>query len=143
MEAICLHLCDKFPRPQRDPTYRFRWRLILSDYNNIRQRLLNSEALLEGSSLVLYHINETTLTKWYKDNTRLDEVRTLLQGKTLPGKVSTAPQPLPEAHQLAVSKDVPAEVHVFGEPEDTTEEATVRCTVPIGMCYFQVDNIYC
>ncbi len=31
------------------------------DYGAIRHRLLNSETLLEGTNLLLYNINETTL----------------------------------------------------------------------------------
>ena len=39
--------------------------IVLSDYNSIRQRLLNSETLLESTNLVLFSINETTLVRSY------------------------------------------------------------------------------
>ena len=63
MEAICIHLVEKFPTAKRGPgqKYTSRWRLILTEYSNIRQRLLNSGALLEGVNLALFTINETTL----------------------------------------------------------------------------------
>ena len=39
---------------------------MLSEYASIRARLLNSQALLEGTKFVLYTLNETTLVsaKW-------------------------------------------------------------------------------
>ena len=71
MEAICILLAEKYPGPKRHSSpggnrvYTSRWRLILSEYNSIRTRLLNSQTLLEGTNLALYTINETTLHgKW-------------------------------------------------------------------------------
>ena len=46
----------------------------LSDYYSIIASLLNTSAL-EGTNLVLFHINETTLVKWYKNNVRRDEIQ--------------------------------------------------------------------
>lgn len=64
VEAICILLSEQHPGPSRtEKQYISRWRLILRDYNAIRQRLMNSEALLEGTGLVLFHINETTLVR--------------------------------------------------------------------------------
>ncbi len=37
----------------------------MKEYSSIRQRLLNSEALLEDMNLALYTINETTLVSIY------------------------------------------------------------------------------
>ena len=49
VEAICIHLCDRFPQARRQSTadgrteyYTSRWRLVLSEYNAVRTRLLNS-----------------------------------------------------------------------------------------------------
>ena len=65
VEAICILLCAQYPQPRRErgqrPRYTSRWKLVLSAYNAIRARLLNSQALLEETNLVLYTINETTL----------------------------------------------------------------------------------
>lgn len=68
MEAICILLCDKYPTSRKEAkeagrraSYTSRWKLITSEYHFIRQRLLNSEALLEGTNLVLFNINEITL----------------------------------------------------------------------------------
>ena len=70
MEAICILLTDKHPHPRRHSSpgqqrrgFTSRWKLVLSEYNAIRSRLFNSHALLEGTNLVLYAINETTLVR--------------------------------------------------------------------------------
>ena len=55
-------LVEKHPASRRTgQTNTSRWQLILSEYASIRQRLLDSEALLEGTNLALYTINQTTL----------------------------------------------------------------------------------
>lgn len=41
--------------------YASRWKLVVSEYNTIRARLYNSQALLEGTNLMLYNINEGVL----------------------------------------------------------------------------------
>ena len=70
MEAICIILCLRHQSPKkgaRGPSGRYaytaRWKLIVSDYHAIRMRLMNSQELLEGTSLALYDINQTTLVK--------------------------------------------------------------------------------
>ena len=74
VEAICILLAEKYHGPRRrsspggNRVYTSRWRLILSEYNSIRTRLLNSQALLEGTNLALYAINETTLVSYYYSN---------------------------------------------------------------------------
>uniref|UniRef100_UPI00358E8398 uncharacterized protein n=1 Tax=Myxine glutinosa TaxID=7769 RepID=UPI00358E8398 len=126
VEAICIRLCDRYTQPKREHGYVSRWKLILSSYNGIKQRLLNSEALLEGTDLVLFSINETTLTRWYKKTARINEVRICLQGKTLPGGLTCASTELPEARRRPTSKEPPADPHVFEEPQDTTGEASKK-----------------
>ena len=85
-------------------------KLVLSAYNQIRGRLRNSQLLSEQTDLALYSLNETTLTKWlvkcnyltttikvdqvftclatyhgrYKNKTRQEKIKTLIQGKSLP-----------------------------------------------------------
>ena len=70
VEALCfLLLAEKHPTPKRvrhvgqRQVFTSRWRFILNEYNSIRSRLVNSQALLEGTNLVLYPINETTLVR--------------------------------------------------------------------------------
>ena len=45
----------------RGGAYTSRWKLVLSEYNSIRLRLFNSQALLEGTKLMLFNINEGVL----------------------------------------------------------------------------------
>jgi hypothetical protein len=69
VEALLIKLCDKITKPRRERrargkhVYTSRWQLVLSEYNNIRARLMSSQALLEGTNLMLFTINETTLVK--------------------------------------------------------------------------------
>ncbi len=69
VEALCILLTEKHPSPRRHSSpgqrrmFTSRWNLVLSDYNSIRTRLFNSQALLEGTNLALYAINETTLVR--------------------------------------------------------------------------------
>ena len=37
---------------------------MVSEYNNIRSRLYNSQALLDGTNLMLYRINEAVLVSF-------------------------------------------------------------------------------
>ena len=41
--------------------YASRWKLVVCEYNNIRSHVYNSQALLEGTNLMLYSINEGVL----------------------------------------------------------------------------------
>ena len=75
-----------------------RWKAVLSEYNNIRVQCLNSEALSERTGLTLFHIIETTVIKWYKDTSRVSEVRTLLQGLKLPTVQPCTAEKLPEVN---------------------------------------------
>ena len=113
-------LLDKHPAPARKSSvrgkrskYTSRWKLILSSYNQVRMRLLNSEVLLERTSLHLYTINEFTLVsiafhalielfitctmqlRWFKNTARRDEVKMLMQGLSLPALTMCASSPLP------------------------------------------------
>lgn len=143
VEAICLKLCDRYTQPRRERSggktrhisryspigfistpqleSPFRWKQILTAYNEVRRRLLNSQALLEGTNLMLFSINETTLLHWYKNTTRRNEVKMLLQG--LPGipSQSTSSEPLQPALQRPGSPPPPPDnPHVFPEVQDTT-----------------------
>ncbi|PIK51978.1 hypothetical protein BSL78_11126 [Apostichopus japonicus] len=125
VEALCILLCEKIPQARKNDGYTSRWRLILSEYNKVRHRLLNSEDLLEGTELVLLHLNEAMLTLLFKEKTR-DEVNMLLQGRQLPPSRVPAEQPLPPAKEgpsRPVSPQIPFE---FSEPEDRTGLANVR-----------------
>ena len=48
-------------RAAGEKAYTSRWRLVVSAYNAIRIRVMNSEAVLKGTKLALFNINETTL----------------------------------------------------------------------------------
>ena len=72
---------------------------------------------------LLFPINETALVRWYKNTTRTDEVKLLLQGHSLPGS------------QLFCASDCspppsPDNPLTFPEPEDTAGQARVRQSRP-------------
>ncbi|XP_037089522.1 uncharacterized protein LOC119109876 [Pollicipes pollicipes] len=68
VEALCLRLLQEYPGPRRptanQPRQVSRRRLILAAYDRVRGRLHNSRALLEGTGIQLYPLNESTLGKW-------------------------------------------------------------------------------
>ena len=72
LEGLTRLLTEKHPNPKRQSSpgrrrvYTSRWKLVLSEYNVIRDRLFNSKALLEGTNLALYTLNETTLVRKMK-----------------------------------------------------------------------------
>ena len=65
VEALLIKLCDRITKPRREwrargkHAYTSRWRLVISEYNNICARLMSSQALLEGTHLMLFTINDT------------------------------------------------------------------------------------
>ena len=138
MEAICIRLCEKFPNTRKRRSeggkfvYMSRWRLVLSKYNSIRARLFNSQALLEGTNLVQFTINEATLVRWFKNSTRISEIRSLMQGipSSLPPPCASEPLPLPK-NQPSLPPPPPDEPHTFTEPEDTTGQAQGRRRRPV------------
>lgn len=99
---------------------------MLSEYNSMRARLLNSQELLEGTNMVLYNI-EATLIRWCKDSIRRNEIKLLMQGPPLPRVESCTTDELPPAQQCPSSPPPPpVQLHVFPEPEDTVGQAQVR-----------------
>ena len=139
VEAICLHLIQKHPQPLREVLASGkkhttnRWRLILASYKDITARLFNSQALLSDTGLALYSLNETQISLWFKNKTRREEVVTLLQGRSLPGKRETAAEPLPKPRkrQRIVSLAPPIQIT---EPEDRSGQAKIRRRfVPIAI----------
>ena len=88
---------------------------------------MNSPSLLERTGLTLYNINESTLVGWYKNTSRVQEVRTLLQGLDLPSVEACTAESLPQPEfQPTEPQEPPISPHVFPEVEDTSGEARTR-----------------
>ena len=133
VEALYLLLCEKFPQSSREvhagkPFTISRWKLIISEYNSVRARLLNSQALLEGTNLMLYTINQTTLVRWHKNSSRRDEIRLLMQGLSPPRpQFTTDPNSSPPAKSLQSGPGPsPLNPCSFPEAEDTTGQAQIQ-----------------
>ena len=119
MEAVFIHLCDRITQPTKEKTsgrlvYISRWKRILSEYNSVRARMRNSEEL-EGVNLVLYTVNETSLVRWYKDQTRRDEIKILMQGQALSCAADKlAADKLPPAQERpSLPNPPPKKPHIF------------------------------
>ncbi|XP_065905191.1 uncharacterized protein [Dysidea avara] len=135
VEAVCILLCQRHLDAGRSSgsggcrrAYLPRWKLVLKDYNAIRSRLYHSWGVLEETNLALYHINRTTLRKWYQDNVRMEEVTSRLQGIQLPTPPLHSAVDIPAAQEYPVSiRTPPGPEHEFSEPEETLRQ--VRKTV--------------
>ena len=136
VEAICIRLCNNITKPRKETgisrknIYTSRWKLKLLAYINVRSRLMNSQALLKGTNVVLFNIKEATLVRWYKNTTRRDEIKQLMQGLSTPlATMSTASETLPPpVKHPSTPLSCPPEPHSFSEPEDTTGQVRVRKT---------------
>ncbi|KAL7851277.1 hypothetical protein AOLI_G00216330 [Acnodon oligacanthus] len=65
VEAICLQLCDMYPRSQKISDFQLnRWGVVLRDYGRIRRLVLGSPGLMEATALQLFEINQRTLSMW-------------------------------------------------------------------------------
>ena len=139
MELICWRLCEiTHPRKQSlsDGRQRCtsRLKLALSEYNQVRARLLNSQPLLDDTNMMLYTINETTLTRWYKNKKRINDIRDLMQGLSLPSIPVCSTSSLPPAEVLPPAPPPPPlHPHIFEEPEDTSGTAAVQCSSSTGV----------
>ena len=143
------------PRVNAPGGYASRWKLVLSAYNQIRGRLHHCQLLSEQTDLALHSLNETTLTKWlvkciylrttievalffhvfiwlakyhdrYKNNTRREEIKTLIQGKSLPVQYPLARGTLPANRDLPTA--APAEPRTpeeIPDKDDTVGQAKV------------------
>ncbi|KAI8517506.1 hypothetical protein Bbelb_035230 [Branchiostoma belcheri] len=72
------------------PSFKSRWGQVLSAYNRIKTILQTSQDMEDKNTLSLY-LNETTISSWYRNKTRNQEVSMLLQGL----KVPVSPRPVP------------------------------------------------
>ena len=117
---------------------------MVCEYNSIRSRLYNSQALLEGTNLMLYNINKGVLVilrcnkyvwvhiyllqqmRWYKNTVRR-EITMLMQGLVLPNPRPCAASPLPPVMEWLTSPPpLPVEPFEFHKPVDTYGQARVQ-----------------
>lgn len=100
--------------------------------------------MLEKAGLTLFHINESTLLRWYKNTSRVQEVRTLLQGLLLPTLPPCTAECLPEACiQPSKPSPPPQDPHIFTDVEDTSGQGRVRGnTATMGSGYSTTTDPY-
>ena len=94
--------------------------------------------------MVLFNINQATLTRWYKNSTRRDEIKMLMQGRTPPPNIISQ-CPLPPPRELPLGPlPAPLQCHIFNKPEDTTGPAKVRGITPpaiVSIHQLQLSNL--
>ena len=91
-EAIFCLLPQKYPRPVIKVThnkrhYISRYKLMLNDYQAIRHRAMNIVDFEGEFTLII--VNLRTVQLWFRDETRQEEVSTLVSSQRLPA----APRP--------------------------------------------------
>lgn len=64
VEALCAWLLISFPSPVRDP-YMSRYGQVLKLYNSIQYHVNQCAKLIEETAIVLFQINEYSLSLWY------------------------------------------------------------------------------
>ncbi|KAL6473034.1 hypothetical protein MHYP_G00192220 [Metynnis hypsauchen] len=85
VEAICLQLCDMYPRGQKISGFQLnRWGVVLRDYGRIRRLVLGSAGLMEATALQLFEINQRTLSVWYNNLQKKQERAVLSMDLPLP-----------------------------------------------------------
>ena len=137
VEAICIRLCNEFTGSRTEigvdgrKTFISRWKQVVSAYNNIRARLFNSQALLNNTGITLFNVNETSVSLWFKNKTRREEILTLIQGRPLPGRLTLAKEALPPLRETPSDLQGHADPMLFQEPEDRTGLATLRRKQPV------------
>nr|CAB3262884.1 uncharacterized protein LOC100184639 [Phallusia mammillata] len=97
MSAIFMRLCDRHMSPTRASAgqhYLSQWKTVVNKYNELRRSLLNSP-VHDQTDMQLLPVNETTVIKWYKDQTRLATNKTLLQGSAYPSMKTLSEDALP------------------------------------------------
>ena len=126
VEAIFLKLCTQHlgssnvTAPGGARKYQSRWKKIMRDYQAVRCRVNNSNILLDQTNITVYNVNEARLIKWFKLQSRLTEVTTLLRGKhSLPGTISTT-LAAPKKRQMTQPDNHTFAPMEFEDPEDRT-----------------------
>ena len=137
VEAICIRLCNEFTNSRTEigvdgrKTFISRWKQVVSAYNNIRARLFNCQNLLSNSGITLFNVNETSVSLWFKNKTRREEILTLIQGRSLPGRLTLAKEALPPLRETPSDLQGDAEPMLFPEPEDRAGLATLKRKQPV------------
>ncbi|XP_073718980.1 uncharacterized protein [Misgurnus anguillicaudatus] len=116
--TIFIRLCAiyKSPRKKGDST-KSRWDLILEDYRNIRQRILDRAAVME----------HTTLVQWHNKRVAKHDTAVSKQGLLLPSRLSVATDPLLPAHMRPPSASPQSgPAHQYHMPSSTVGQAQVK-----------------
>eukprot|EP00058_Branchiostoma_floridae_P014901 XP_002600389.1 hypothetical protein BRAFLDRAFT_99580 [Branchiostoma floridae] len=131
-ECLCLRLMRKFDLPRNRPNDATGKRLphvqsIVHTYGIVQQLLADSRVVQEKTNIVLVVINNTTVSAWMSDRQKRVDREALLKGTSLPASITTAEEPLAEAHQLPTEESAHGHEHMqFDEPENRQGQSAKR-----------------
>ncbi|EFX67653.1 hypothetical protein DAPPUDRAFT_330832 [Daphnia pulex] len=75
-------------------------------YHLMKSAVSQNPNIMEKSGLVLFQINKTTLSNWYKNSACVEEVKLLLQITELPDSNLCSKSPL-LAHSIQFHQSIP------------------------------------
>ncbi|WAR12544.1 hypothetical protein MAR_026724, partial [Mya arenaria] len=132
MASLVIKLCGSHPSPEKRAGQRIeRWSLITRAYRNIRRLVVEQPRVVAETGLQLFNINNATLTKWYNDRVKAQELAILGQGFTLrepPMAASTGnfPAPTQRVPVGELAPIPPGQEHSFSVRRSLLGAATVR-----------------
>ncbi|XP_047191158.1 uncharacterized protein LOC124850755 [Scophthalmus maximus] len=128
VESIFVKLCSIYKSPKKQGKCALtRWTLILRDYSKIRQLVLANGAVMQGTTLQLFDVNQTTLIQWHNKRLKRQDSNILLQGVNLPPAIPVARAPLPPVQiRPAVAPLQPGPQHQYHLPPSTAGQAVVK-----------------
>ncbi|XP_037094627.1 uncharacterized protein LOC119114713 [Pollicipes pollicipes] len=122
-ETICVKLISahqgQVQKPGGPPV--LRWAQVVQEYRHVRQRLLDSRHVQQGSDLALPDVSHKTLLTWYNDLQRRRKAAVVQKGVVPPPWRQLAPKPLAAACPLLTAlPQTPQPAMVLILPENTT-----------------------
>ena len=131
IEAIFTRLCEIHRSPKKKGTATVsRWDLILEDYRRIRRRILANGTIMAQTSLQLVDVSQTTLVQWHNKKVKRDENAVVMQGLSLPSRLSMAFDPLlPAIVRPPSAPPQPGPLHQYHLPTSTVGQAKRKRTI--------------
>ncbi|XP_041846882.1 uncharacterized protein LOC121643501 [Melanotaenia boesemani] len=128
IESIFVRLCDIHRSPKKRGTITVsRWDLILEDYRQIRRRILGNGTVMQQTALQLVDVSHTTLVQWHNKRVKRQDTAVMLQGLTLPSRLSAAADPLPAANvQPLFVAPQPGPSYQYQFPSSTVGQAKTK-----------------
>ncbi|XP_030202066.1 uncharacterized protein LOC115534917 [Gadus morhua] len=124
-EAMCKTLCTLHKTTTKKAGVTTpRWSKILHDYHHIRDLVLNSPRVMQGTKIQLFEINQRTLIQWFQRHQKNQEMSVLSQGVASTNLIPVAPDQLPPPkEQLQLLPPTSGPQHEFVLPPNLEGQA--------------------